>query len=45
MKIDWNCSFKVFAQSDVADLPELVLSIGMVVSSLRKALIYVAKMI
>ena len=42
VKTDWNCSFSTlaFAQSDVAGKPELVLRVGMPVSSLCKALIY-----
>ena len=42
VKTDWNCSFNTlaFAQSDVAVKPELVLRVGMPVSSLCKALIY-----
>ena len=42
VKTDWNCSFNTlaFAQSDVAGKPELVLRVGMSVSSLCKALIY-----
>ena len=42
VKTDLNCSFKalVFAQSDVAGKPKLVLRVGMPVSSLCKALIY-----
>ena len=41
MKTDWNCSFDTlaFAQSDVAGKPELVLRVGMPVSSFCKALI------
>ena len=42
MKTDWNCSLSTltFAQSDVAGKPELVLRVGMPVSSLCKALVY-----
>ena len=41
VKADWNCSFNTlaFAQSGVAGKPELVLKVGMPVSSLCKALI------
>ena len=40
-KTDWNCSFNTlaFVQSDVTGKPELVLRVGMPVSSLCKALI------
>ena len=42
VKTDWNCSFNTlaFAKSDVAGKPELVLRVGMPVSSKCKALIY-----
>ena len=42
VKTDWNCSFNTldFAQTDVACKPEIVLRVGMPVSSLCKALIY-----
>ena len=41
MKTDWNCSLNAlaYAQSDVAGKPELVLRVGMPVSSICKALI------
>ena len=42
VKTDWNCSLSTlaFAQSDVSRKPELVLGVGMPVSSLCKAPIY-----
>ena len=42
VKTDWNCSSNTldFAQPDVAGKPDLVLRVGMPVSSLCKALIY-----
>ena len=42
LKTDWNCSSSTlaFAQSDVAGKPEIVLRVGMPVSSLCKAYIY-----
>ena len=42
VKTDWNCSFSTlaFAQSDVAGKPELVIIVGILVSSLCRALIY-----
>ena len=42
VKTSWNfsCNTLTFAQSDVAGKPELVLRVGMSVSSLCKALIY-----
>ena len=42
VKTDWNCSFNTlaFAQFDVAGKPELVLRVGMPVSSICMALIY-----
>ena len=42
VKTDWNCSFNTlaFAQLDVAGKPELVLRVGMPVSSLCKAHIH-----
>ena len=47
VKTDLNCSFNTlaFAQSDVAGKPELVLRVGMPVSSLCKALIYDQKVL
>ena len=42
VKIDWNCSFNTlaFAQSDVFVKPELVLRVGMPLSSLCNELRY-----
>ena len=42
VKTDWNCSLSTlaFAQSDVAGKQELVLRVGMPVSSPCKAIMY-----
>ena len=42
VKTDWNCSFNTldFAQTVIAGKPELVLKVGMPVSSLCWAVIY-----
>ena len=42
VKRDWNCLLNTmaFTQSDVAGQPELVIRVGMPVSSLCRALIY-----